>query len=107
MQNEHFATGKADLTPDSEATLAKAAQAMKDNPDWTIRVEGFTDSTGKKEANLKLSQDGAQAVANWLIDHGVDRSRVTAKGYGEDRPVTSNKTEADRGKNRRVELVRV
>ena len=107
LQNVHFATGKADLTPDSEATLAKAAQAMKDNPDWTIRVEGFTDSTGNKEANLKLSQDRAQAVANWLIDHGVNRSRVTAKGYGEDRPVTSNKTEAGRTKNRRVELVRV
>jgi SH3 domain-containing YSC84-like protein 1 len=107
LQNVHFATGKADITPDSEATLSKVAQAMKDNPDWKIRVEGFTDSTGNKESNLKLSEERAESVATWLADHGVDRSRLTTKGYGEDRPVASNTTDAGRRKNRRVELVRV
>jgi SH3 domain-containing YSC84-like protein 1 len=107
LQNVHFATGKAEITPDSETALAKAAQAMKDNPDWKVRVEGFTDSSGNQESNLKLSQERADAVANWLIDHGVDRSRLAAKGYGEDKPVASNKTEAGRRKNRRVELVRL
>ena len=106
LQNVHFATGKADITPDSESALAKIAQAINNNPDWKIRVEGFTDSRGNKESNLKLSQDRADAVANWLIDHGIDRSRLTAKGYGEDKPVASNKTDAGRTKNRRVELVR-
>ena len=80
---------------------------MKDNPDWKVRVEGFTDSSGNQESNLKLSQERADAVANWLIDHGVDRSRLAAKGYGEDKPVASNKTETGRRKNRRVELVRL
>jgi lipid-binding SYLF domain-containing protein len=107
LQNVHFATGKADITPDSEAALANTAQAMKDNPDWKIQIEGFTDSTGDKEANLKLSEDRAEAVANWLADHGVDRSRLATKGYGEDKPVASNETQAGRRKNRRVELVRL
>jgi outer membrane protein OmpA-like peptidoglycan-associated protein len=80
---------------------------MKDNPDWQVRVEGFTDSTGNAASNLKLSEERAESVANWLADHGVDRSRLTTKGYGEDRPVASNDTEAGRRKNRRVELVRV
>jgi lipid-binding SYLF domain-containing protein len=107
LQNVHFATGKADITPDSEAALANTAQAMKDNPDWKIQVEGFTDSTGDEAANLKLSEDRAKAVANWLADHGVDRSRLTTKGYGENKPVASNETETGRRKNRRVELVRL
>src|SRR5579862_6732552 len=96
LENVHFATGKADITVDSEPALAKAVQAIKDNPDWKIRVEGFTDSSGNRESNLKLSQDRADAVANWLINHGVDRSRLTAKGYGEDRPIANNKTDAGR-----------
>jgi SH3 domain-containing YSC84-like protein 1 len=107
LQNVHFATGKADITPDSEATLSKVAQAMKDNSDWKIRVEGFTDSSGNRDSNLKLSEERAESVASWLADHGVDRSRLTTKGYGEDRPVASNTTDAGRRKNRRVELVRV
>jgi len=107
LQHVHFATGKADIAADSERALAKAAQAIKDNPDWKIRVEGFTDSSGNRESNLKLSQDRAEAVANWLTNHGVDRSRLTAKGYGEDRPVADNKTDVGRRKNRRVERVRV
>jgi len=107
LQNVHFASGNADLTPDSEATLVKVAQAIKDNPDWKIRVEGFTDSTGNAESNLKLSEERAESVANWLADHGVDRSRLTTKGYGEDQPVASNKTDAGRRKNRRVDLVRI
>jgi SH3 domain-containing YSC84-like protein 1 len=107
LRNVHFATGKADITPDSEAALARVAQALKDNPDWKIQVQGFTDSTGDKDANLKLSQDRADAVASWLADHGIDRSRLTAKGYGQNKPVATNTTEAGRRKNRRVELVRI
>jgi OOP family OmpA-OmpF porin len=107
LQNVHFATGKADITPDSETSLANAVQAMKDNPDWKIRVEVFTDSTGDKAANLKLSEDRAEAVANWLADHGVGRSRLATTGYGEDKPFASNETQAGRRKNRRVELVRL
>jgi SH3 domain-containing YSC84-like protein 1 len=107
LRNVHFASGKADITPDSETALARVAQAMKDNLDWKIQVQGFTDSTGDKDANLKLSQDRADAVASWLADHGIDRSRLSARGYGQDKPVATNTTEAGRRKNRRVELVRI
>ncbi len=107
LSNVHFETGKADITSDSEASLNEAVTALKEHADWNIRVEGFTDNVGKKEANVKLSNDRAEAVMNWLADHGIDRARLSAKGYGEARPVASNSSEAGRAKNRRVQLVRM
>jgi lipid-binding SYLF domain-containing protein len=107
LNDLHFETGKADITPDSEATLNTVLTSLKNNPDWKIRVEGFTDNVGGQEANEKLSADRAEAVANWLADHGIDRSRLSSKGYGESRPVASNASENGRAKNRRVELVRL
>src|SRR6202167_3102442 len=107
LTNVHFATGKADISPDSETALNDAVNALKEHPDWNIRVEGFTDNVDSREANRKLSSDRADAVMNWLADHGIDRSRLSSKGYGEARPVASNSTEEGRAKNRRVELVRI
>jgi lipid-binding SYLF domain-containing protein len=107
LTNVHFATGKADISPDSEAALNDAVNALKEHSDWNIRVEGFTDNVGSREANRKLSSDRADAVMNWLADHGIDRSRLSSKGYGEARPVASNSTEEGRAKNRRVQLVRI
>lgn len=107
LSNVHFATGKADITPDSEAALNDAVSALKEHPEWKIRVEGFTDNVGSREANLKLSSERAEAVMNWLADHGIDRGRLSAKGYGESRPVARNSSEEGRAKNRRVELVRL
>ncbi len=107
LHDVQFETGKADITPDSEASLNTVLASLKDHPDWNIRVEGFTDNIGGKEANEKLSADRAEAVANWLADHGIDRSHLSSKGYGESRPVASNKTDDGRAKNRRVELVRL
>jgi SH3 domain-containing YSC84-like protein 1 len=106
LSNLHFETGKAAITPDSEASLTDAVNALKEHPDWKIRVEGFTDNVGSREANLKLSTDRANAVMNWLADHGIDRSRLSAKGFGDARPVASNSTDEGRAKNRRVEIVR-
>src|ERR1700686_1170049 len=70
LSKVHFETGRADLTPDSEAALNEALSALKAHPDWKIRVEGFTDSQGSKDANLKLSSDRADAVATWLPGPG-------------------------------------
>jgi SH3 domain-containing YSC84-like protein 1 len=107
LPDVQFETGKADITPDSEASLNTVLASLKDHPDWNIRVEGFTDNVGAKEANEKLSADRAEAVATWLADHGIDRARLSSKGYGEARPVASNKSDDGRAKNRRVELVRL
>ncbi|HEV7512666.1 MAG TPA: YSC84-related protein [Candidatus Acidoferrum sp.] len=107
LSNVHFKTSSAQLTADSERSLNEALTALKEHPDWKIRVEGFTDNQGAKEANLKLSSERAEAVVHWLADHGIDRSRLSAKGYGDARPVASNSTPEGRAKNRRVELVRV
>jgi SH3 domain-containing YSC84-like protein 1 len=106
LRKVHFASGKADITPGSEGALNDAAQVLRDNPDWKIRVEGFTDSLGDKDSNLRLSNDRAEAVMKWLVDHGIDSGRLTAKGYGEARPVASNSNEKGREENRRVDLVR-
>jgi SH3 domain-containing YSC84-like protein 1 len=107
LTDVQFETGKADITPDSETALNSVLSTLKDHADWKVRVEGFTDNVGGKAANEKLSADRAEAVANWLADHGIDRSRLSSKGYGPARPVASNKTDDGRAKNRRVELVRL
>jgi SH3 domain-containing YSC84-like protein 1 len=107
LSNLHFATGKADITADSEASLNDALAALKEHSDWNVRVEGFTDNVGSRQANLKLSSDRADAVMNWLAQHGIDRARLSSKGYGESHPVASNSTAEGRAKNRRVQLVRV
>src|SRR3984885_6565652 len=87
LSNVHFTTGKADLTPDSETSLNDAVAVLKNHADWSIRVEGFTDNVGSRDANLKLSSDRANTVMNWLAEHGIDHSRLSAKGYGDARPV--------------------
>jgi lipid-binding SYLF domain-containing protein len=103
----HFETGKADITSDSQSALSDLAKTLKDNPTWNIRVEGYTDNRGNRDANRKLSEERANAVLNWLADNGIERTRLTAKGYGSSRSVASNLTDSGRGKNRRVEVVRM
>jgi len=107
LSGVHFATGKADLTPDSETALDEVAATLKEHADWKIRVEGFTDNVGSRVENRKLSSDRADAVMSWLAAHGIDSGRLSSKGYGEAHPVATNKTTEGRAKNRRVQLVRM
>ena len=107
LSDVHFATGKADITPDSETALNEVAATLKEHADWKIRIEGFTDNVGSRIENRKLSRDRADAVMNWLAAHGIDSGRLSSKGYGEARPVATNKTAEGRAKNRRVQLVRI
>ena len=71
-----------------------------------IRAKGYTDNVGSKAFNLELSRERAHSVMKWLVDHGVDESRLSAKGYGKSHPVADDRTEAGRAENRRVEIVR-
>jgi len=103
----NFETDRAVLTSDSMGVLEKVAASLKDWPEVRVEIGGHTDSTGSDAHNLNLSQRRAEAVRSYLIDQGVDASRLTAKGYGEKKPIADNNAREGRAKNRRVELTRL
>jgi len=107
LEGVNFETNKADITPDSVATLEKVAASLKDWPDVKVEIGGHTDSSGAAAHNLELSQRRAEAVKNYLEAKGIDGSRLKAKGYGETKPIADNKTAEGKAKNRRVELTRI
>ena len=102
----NFDTGKASIKPDSQPTLEQVAQMLKAAPDLKLEVGGHTDNVGKPDANLKLSAARAESVIQALTGRGIAAARLTAKGYGDTKPVADNRSEDGRAKNRRVELVK-
>ncbi len=99
-----FAVNSARLLPASEVALNHAVWMLKDNPNIDVEVAGYTDNTDQAACNLKLSQLRAEAVMHYLVTHGINAGRLTAKGYGQAHPIASNQTRAGRSHNRRVEL---
>ena len=105
LQIVNFASGKADLPKENQDILKKAADAIKAMPPATkIEVGGHTDNKGAAASNLKLSEGRAMAVQKFLVGLGVKADALTAKGYGPDKPVATNDTEAGRFSNRRIEF---
>jgi len=104
LKGVNFASGSATLLPESMQVLDSIAGDLLDNPDLAIEVSGHTDNTGSAATNRRLSKQRAEAVRAYLIGKGIAASRLTAVGYGPDRPIASNKTEDGRAANRRVEL---
>lgn len=104
-KNIFFATGSAKLLPKSFKPLDEVATLLAADETLMINIDGHTDSTGKAEKNLVLSESRANSVKAYLASKGVVESRMTATGYGPEKPVASNKTAAGRAKNRRVELI--
>lgn len=102
----NFATGKATINADSFAQLDQVAAALKQQAALNLEIGGHTDNVGTVEANLALSDARAKSVMKYLTDKGTPSTRVTAKGYGQTKPVADNRTEEGRAKNRRVELVK-
>ncbi|MFA5982927.1 MAG: OmpA family protein [Methylococcaceae bacterium] len=100
-----FATGKAQLTAGASNNLFKLTTFLNENTDRNILIEGHTDSVGSEDMNLRLSLRRADAVTGFLARNGVDRLRITTKGYGELYPVASNDNATGRQLNRRVELI--
>ncbi len=102
----YFDTGKATIKPVSFKLLDVVAQTLKGHPELTnVSVEGHTDSDGKAESNLDLSQRRAESVRDYLAGKGVTASRLVAKGWGEERPIAPNSTKKGKSQNRRVEFL--
>lgn len=105
LMNIYFDTGSAVITKDSNETLQAAAKAIQGAPaDIRIEAGGHTDNTGDAAANMTLSQQRADAVVARLGELGVANGVLTAKGYGQDKPIADNGTEEGRAQNRRMEF---
>ena len=103
----NFDTGKATLKPDAAEIIDEIATALKSKPDLKVKLEGHTDNVGNAAANKKLSNERANAVLNAIVTKGINKSRLSAEGFGLEKPIADNNTEEGRAKNRRVELVKV
>jgi outer membrane protein OmpA-like peptidoglycan-associated protein len=100
-----FSVNSATLHPGAYDEMARVARVLKEYPQTTITVAGYTDSTGGEEHNLKLSQRRAEAVKTALVGQGVDAARITTVGYGASKPIADNSTPEGRQLNRRVEIL--
>ena len=101
-----FDVNQATIRPESAGTLASIAQLMQEQPTIKFTVEGHTDSDGDDKANMKLSQQRADAVKTYLVDQGIKADRLEAKGLGESKPIDKNSTPEAKSNNRRVEFVK-
>ena len=100
-----YETGKAIIKPESEPTLNALKDFMEQNKNFTrIRIEGHTDNVGKSAENMKLSTDRAMAVVTWMTQHGMNKDRFLAVGFGDTKPIADNKTDDGKAQNRRTEF---
>jgi outer membrane protein OmpA-like peptidoglycan-associated protein len=105
----HFDFDSAQIRPESHALLDEFGKALKGGlADASFVIAGHTDSRGTNQYNMKLSEQRANAVKDYLVsNHSVDSKRLSVKAYGEGKPIASNDTQEDRQLNRRVEFIRV
>lgn len=102
----HFATGQAEILPESRPLIAEMAAMLSKQGSWRVGVEGHTDNTGTPATNQALSEARARAVVDALVAAGISRDRLDPVGFGQDRPIADNRLEQGRARNRRVELVK-
>ena len=104
--NINFDTDKSNLQPDGQHIVDQILILMKTNTDLKIAIEGHTDNAGSADHNKTLSQERANTILKFLTSNGIDASRLTAVGFGAERPLVANDSQANMAKNRRVELVK-
>ena len=102
----NFDTNKATIKPESTGIIDQIVALMKSQPDLKLSIEGHTDSQGTPESNKTLSLNRAKAVIKAVSEGGISASRMSAVGWGQEKPVADNRTEEGRAKNRRVEIVK-
>lgn len=99
-----FALNSSELSDASKEEIAKLAEILQKYEDTNVMFAGYTDSSGSDEYNLTLSEERAKSVAEYAAFTGVDATRMTITGYGEEDPVSTNETAEGRAENRRVEV---
>ncbi len=99
-----FNTGSSVIKEESYEVLDNVYKLMAENKDIKLHIEGHTDNTGSAANNLKLSKERANAAKTYLVNKGIDASRIIAEGFGQDKPIADNSTAEGRQKNRRVEF---
>ncbi|MGZ5286803.1 MAG: OmpA family protein [Flavisolibacter sp.] len=104
LRNIFFDFSMFELKTESQVELDQVVKLLTDNPTVRIQIEGHTDNIGTATDNLKLSENRAKAVVNYLVSKGVRASRLSAKGFGASKPIANNNTEEGRAQNRRTEL---
>ncbi|MGM9805558.1 MAG: DUF5723 family protein [Candidatus Aphodosoma sp.] len=104
MTGIQFESGRDVIKKSSYPIMDKIVKVLEDNPEYRLNISGHTDNTGSAEKNLQLSRDRAAAVVAYLVKKGIDPSRLTASGYGQEKPVADNRTAKGRAQNRRVEF---
>jgi OOP family OmpA-OmpF porin len=102
----NFDSGKSTIKPESRPIIGQIVQMLNANPDLMISIEGHTDNVGNPKSNMILSNDRAKSVMAEIVSQDIDAKRLSAVGYGQDKPIADNSTEEGRAKNRRVELVK-
>jgi outer membrane protein OmpA-like peptidoglycan-associated protein len=102
----NFETGKSNISGGSQKIIDNIATMLEENPVLKISIEGHTDNIGNAASNKILSENRAKAVLNALIAKGISASRLTSKGWGQEKPIADNTTDAGKAKNRRVEIVK-
>jgi outer membrane protein OmpA-like peptidoglycan-associated protein len=105
LRGVHFDFDRYNIRPSDAAVLDEAAATLKSNPTVTVDVNGYTDSIGTFKYNLRLSRRRANAVVDYLVKAGIERSRLRPHGFGKTNFVATNRTREGRAQNRRVELV--
>jgi outer membrane protein OmpA-like peptidoglycan-associated protein/opacity protein-like surface antigen len=100
----NFKTNSSELLPESLPILQHAVQILKDNSDVKVEIQGYTDNVGKDRANQILSEKRANSVKNYLVNNGIDGSRLTAVGFGNSKPIGDNNTVTGKAENRRIEF---
>ena len=105
LRNVFFETGSFTLKSDSDPELRLLRNYLRKNSRIKVEIQGHTDNIGQDDDNQLLSENRAKAVRQWLVENGINASRITAIGYGESQPIADNDTEKGRALNRRTEFV--
>ena len=100
----HFASASADVREEDQKEINKLLNKLESDADMKIEIGAHTDDIGTTSYNQQLSLKRAQSVRSYLIGHGINKDRIKAKGYGENKPIADNATEQGRAENRRVEI---